>query len=296
MLKVAILMMIKPYNRLSSVDAIHDFLNKLIIVTNKIEPGEPIIIDLSGLRFITPIGFTSILSILYYLEGKYDVKIKVPVDDRPVKYMERMNFFKVCSQSIKSQFEEQMIMSTIYNRSRSNLKTELMETKKAFKNDDIEDINGSVKMILRKRGLRGPQLSNIQTFITELGNNVIDHTDSPCFISIKNNAEENEMEIAVADCGIGIYESLKTTLIGKSPDEVVRDAIMTKATRLGKDGRGNGLMDVKRKAFHPSNEVTLNLCTNNTVYKISKNGVTPTSKGSIYFGTFFQVMINYPSA
>ncbi|MDG5789771.1 hypothetical protein QA612_20130 [Evansella sp. AB-P1] len=293
---MAILMKIKPFNKLSTVDAIHDVLNKLIVVTNNMEPQEPLLIDLSGLRYITPIGYTSLLSIFYFLEGKYEVKIKVPIDERPVKYMERMNFFEVCSQNIKSQFEEQMIMGEIYNRSRSNLKTELLETKKAFNNDDIEDINNSVKMILRSNGLRGPQLSNIQTFITELGNNVIDHTESPCFISIKNNAEEKEMEIAVVDCGIGIYESLKTTLKGKSPDEVVRDAIMTKASRLGKDGRGNGLMDVKRKAFHPSNEVILNLCTNNTVYKITENGVTPISKGTIYFGTFFQLKVTYPFA
>lgn len=127
-----------------------------------------------------------------------------------------------------------------------------------------------------------------------MGNNVIDHTETPCFISVKSNNEDREMEIAVTDNGDGIYESLKDTLRGLTTDEVVRAAIMTKASRLEQDDRGNGLLDVKQKAFHPSNEVILDLCTNNTVYRVSKKDVQSLNKGSKSFGTFFQLKIKYP--
>ncbi|MDR4888370.1 ATP-binding protein [Fredinandcohnia sp. QZ13] len=287
-------MRIKPFNKLDSVFAIQDLLNKTMDVTSTLEPDAKISLDLRGLKYITPIGYTGLLSILEFLEKEYNVKVKVPNDDRPVKYMQRMNFFEVCSKNIKSQFDDQMYMESIYNRNRYNLETELMETKKATNYEDIEEINDSIKKILKNKGFRGARLSNIQTFITELGNNVIDHTETPCFISVKSNNEDREMEIAVTDNGDGIYESLKDTLRGLTTDEVVRAAIMTKASRLEQDDRGNGLLDVKQKAFHPSNEVILDLCTNNTVYRVSKKDVQSLNKGSKSFGTFFQLKIKYP--
>jgi anti-sigma regulatory factor (Ser/Thr protein kinase) len=287
-------MEITPLSKLSSVYSIHDFLNKTLVIDEVLNSNEVVSFNLSDLKYITPIGYTSLLSIIDHYEKRFVVKIKAPKDERPIKFMERMNFFEVCSKNIKSQFDDQVDMDSIYKRNRYNLETELMEIKKAQTLDDIENIYDSIKKILRNKGFSGPRLSNIQTFITELGNNVIEHTDSPCFISIKNNDDERKMEIAVSDNGIGIYRSLKNTLIGLSQDMVVKEAIMTKASRSHAEGRGNGLMDVKQKAFHKSNEVSLQLCTNNTVYDVLKDNVVSIFKGPECFGTFFQIKITYP--
>lgn len=87
-------MRIKPFNKLDSVFAIQDLLNKTMDVTSTLEPDAKISLDLRGLKYITPIGYTGLLSILEFLEKEYNVKVKVPNDDRPVKYMQRMNFLR----------------------------------------------------------------------------------------------------------------------------------------------------------------------------------------------------------
>lgn len=281
-------------SKLSNIFGVHDLLNKTANAIRIREPGEIISIDISNLKYITPIGFTSLLSIISYLDKDYELKIKVPLDEKPITYMERMNFLEICGENIKAQFDQQVDMDRIYKRTRYNLEGNLLEVKKANSYDDIEEINESIKKILKNKGFKGNRLSDIQTFITELGNNVIDHTNSPCFISIKNNEQEHEIEIAVSDTGNGIYKNLKKVLKELSPDEVVRDAIMTKASSLHKDERGKGLMDVRHRAFRWSDEAQLHLRTNDSVYQISKGSVDPLFRGKQAFGTFFQIKIKYP--
>lgn len=287
-------MEIIPLSKLSTVYGVHDLLNKTTNAIKVREPGEIININISNLKYITPIGFTGLLSIINYLDKEYELKIKVPLDEKPITYMERMNFLEICGENIKAQFEQQVNMDPIYNRTRYNLDGNLLEIKKAHTHDDIEEINNSIKKILKNKGFKGNRLSDIQTFITELGNNVIDHTSSPCFISIKNNEQENEIEIAVSDTGKGIYKNLKKVLKELSPDEVVRDAIMTTASSLYKDKRGKGLMDVRQRAFRWSDEAQLHLRTNDSVYQITKGSVNPLYRGNQAFGTFFQIKIRYP--
>ena len=287
-------MEIIPFSKLSNIHGVHDLLNKTTNAIKVLKLGEIITINISNLKYITPIGFTSLLSIIGYLDKDYELKIKVPLDEKPITYMERMNFLEICGENIKTQFEQQVDMDRIYNRTRYNLEGTLLEVKKAYDYDDIEEINESIKKILKNKGIKGNRLSDIQTFITELGNNVIDHTNSPCFISIKNNEQENEIEIAVSDTGDGIYKNLKKVLKGLSPDEVVSDAIMTKASSLYKDERGKGLMDVRQRAFRWSEEAQLYLRTHDSVYQISKGSVDALNKGEQAFGTFFQIKIRYP--
>jgi anti-sigma regulatory factor (Ser/Thr protein kinase) len=277
---------------LATIDDIHQLLNDTMIAMNHLDIGDIITLNLWRLRYITPIGFTGLLSLLDYLEKKYVVKIKVPYRTNPVNYMERMNFFRVCSDNVKKQFEEQRDMECIYNRTRNNLEDELLEIKIAKSHNEIEDISASIKKIFKNKGLKGNRLSDIQSFITELGNNVVDHTDSSCFIAVKNNDDDDEIEIAVADRGQGIYNSLKNVLKDLSPHEVIKAAITTKASRLNKEDRGKGLMDIKQRAFRWS-EASISLRTNNAIYEITKNGVTPVLEGETSFGTFFLIKVHY---
>jgi anti-sigma regulatory factor (Ser/Thr protein kinase) len=277
---------------LSTIDDIHQLLNETMKVVDQLNPGTVVTLNMRRLRYITPIGFTGLLSVLDYLEDQLEVGIIAPSNIRPIKYMERMNFFKVCSKNVKEQFEEQKDMAALYNRHRNSLEDKLLEIRVAQTYTQIVEISTLIKRILKNIGLKGNRISDIQSFITELGNNVIDHTNSSCFISVKNNEDENEIEIAVADRGEGIYNSLKDVLSENSPHEIVKAAITTKVSRLSDEDRGKGLMDIKQRAFRWS-EASVALRTNDAVYEITKDGVNPTLEGKTCFGTFFFIKVNY---
>lgn len=279
-------MEIKLHSTLSTIDDIHHLLNEAMKLVDSLSFEDVVTINMRNVKYITPIGFTGLLSVLNYLENRFGVCVKAPSSINPIKYMERMNFFKVCSDNIKEQFEEQWDMESIYKRNRRNLEEELLEIRVANSHLQIEEISDLIKRIFRNKGLKGNRLSDIQSFITELGNNVIDHTDSCCYIAVKNNEDENEIEIAVADRGQGIYNSLKEVLKGLPPHDIVKSAITTKASRLSEEDRGKGLPDIKQRAFRWS-EASVLLRTYNAVYEITENGVAPILEGKTSFGTFF---------
>jgi anti-sigma regulatory factor (Ser/Thr protein kinase) len=285
-------MEIKINKTLSTIDDIHQLLNETMKVVDQLNSDDVVTLNMERLRYITPIGFTGLLSVLDYLEDHFEVYIIVPINISPIGYMERMNFFKVCSVNVKKQFEEQKDMEAIYNRNRNNLEDELLEIRIAKTHPQIAEISTLIKRIFKNKGLKGNRLSDIQSFITELGNNVVDHTKSSCFIAVKNNDDENEIEIAVSDRGEGIYNSLKEFLTGNSPHDIVKAAITTKASRLSEEDRGKGLMDIKQRAFRWS-EASVSLRTNNAVYEITKDGVNPTIEGKTSFGTFFSIKVKY---
>jgi anti-sigma regulatory factor (Ser/Thr protein kinase) len=283
-------MEIKINCTLSTIEDINQLLNETMIVIDYLSSADVVTLNMQRLRYITPIGFTGLLSVLNYLEDRFDVCIKAPFSSNPIKYMERMNFFKVCSKNVKEQFEEQKDMEAIYKRNRNNLEDELLEIRVAKSHLQIEKISALIKTIFKNKGLKGNRLSDIQSFITELGNNVIDHTDSCCFISVKNNEDESEIEIAIADRGEGIYTSLKDVLDTQHPHEIIKAAITTKASRLSDEDRGKGLMDIKLRAFRWS-EAEVSLRTHSAVYEITKDGVNPVIEGKTSFGTFFLIKV-----
>jgi len=285
-------MEIKINRTLSTIEDIHQLLDETMKVVKLLNSDDVVTVNMQRLRYITPVGLTGFLSVLDYLEDRLEVGIIAPIDINPIKYMERMNFFKVCSENVKEQFEEQKDMAFIYNRNRNNLVDELLEIRVAKTHQQIVEISTLIKGIFKNKGLKGNRLSDIQSFITELGNNVIDHTKSSCFIAVKNNEDENEIEIAVADRGEGIYNSLKDVLTVQSPHEIVEAAITTKASRLSDEDRGKGLMDIKQRAFRWS-EASVSLRTNNAIYEITKCGVNPILEGKNSFGTFFWIKVNY---
>lgn len=277
---------------LSTIDDIHQLLNETMKVVDQLNSGAAVTLNMGRLKYITPIGFTGLLSVLDYLEDQFEVDIIAPINISPIKYMERMNFFKVCSKNVKEQFEEQKEMAALYNRHRNTLDNKLLEIRVAKTHPQIVEISTLIKRIFKNKGLKGNRISDIQSFITELGNNVIDHTNSSCFIAVKNNEDENEIEIAVTDRGEGIYNSLKDVLSEDSPHDIVKAAITTKASRLSDEDRGKGLMDIKQRAFRWS-EASVALRTNNAVYEITKDGVNPILEGKTSFGTFFSIKVKY---
>ncbi|PEA54955.1 hypothetical protein CON64_09700 [Bacillus pseudomycoides] len=279
--------------RLDSIHDIHCFLNhtQAVIKFGELEIGESLLVDFSLLRHITPLGITCLLSTLEFLDEKYGLKVCTR-DHYVIGYMERMDFFKYCPEDVKSGFEKQIDMKSYYGRKRWNNKENLLEVRRAKIEDEVDEINTSVKDILRSKGLKPNRISDIQSFITELGNNVIDHADANCFVSVQYYKSNDTIHISIADSGIGIFESIKDYVPVSNSHEVIKKAIFTKASSKVDEERGKGLIEVKARVFQWSRDAQLYLRTHDSKYQIQENNLELLAEGRKSFGTFYHIVIN----
>ncbi|WP_180228543.1 ATP-binding protein [Bacillus wiedmannii] len=247
--------------------------------------------DFTLLQHISPLGITSLLSTLEFLDEKYFLDVRVN-DHGVIGYMERMDFFKYCPEDVKSGFDERIDMDYYYSRNRWDKKKNLLEVRQASIEEEIDEINTSVKEILRSKKLQPNRISDIQSFITELGNNVIDHADANCFVSVQYYKSNETVQISIADSGIGIFESIKDYIDDSESHKVIERAIFTKASSKVDEERGKGLIEVRARAFQWSRDAQLYLRTNDSKYQITEKKLKLLEEGNKSFGTFYHIVIN----
>ncbi|PDZ96299.1 hypothetical protein CON36_22680 [Bacillus cereus] len=279
--------------RLDSIHDIHSFLNHTqdVIQFGKLDIGENILVDFTLLQHISPLGITCLLSTLEFLDEKYFLDVRVN-DHGVIGYMERMDFFKYCPEDVKFGFDERIDMDYYYSRNRWDKKKNLLEVRQARIEEEIDEINTSVKEILRSKKLQPNRISDIQSFITELGNNVIDHAGANCFVSVQYYKSNETVQISMADSGIGIFESIKDYVDASGSHKVIERAIFTKASSKVDEERGKGLIEVKARAFQWSRDAQLYLRTNDSKYQITEKKLKLLEEGNKSFGTFYHIVIN----
>ncbi|MDA2392159.1 ATP-binding protein [Bacillus cereus] len=279
--------------RLDSIHDIHRFLNHTqgVIQFGNLDIGKKILVDFTCLQHISPLGITCLLSTLEFLDEKYFLDVQV-YDHGVIGYMERMDFFKYCPEDVKSGFDERIDMEYYYSRNRWDKKKNLLEVRQASIEEEIDEINTSVKEILRSKKLQPNRISDIQSFITELGNNVIDHADANCFVSVQYYKSNETVQISIADAGIGIFESIKDYIDDSESHKVIERAIFTKASSKVDEERGKGLIEVKARAFQWSRDAQLYLRTNDSKYQITEKKLKLLEEGNKSFGTFYHIVIN----
>jgi anti-sigma regulatory factor (Ser/Thr protein kinase) len=275
--------------RLDSIHDIHDFLNEIQYGYSSAKKG--LLIDFTYLQHISPLGITCLLSALEFLDDKYPLDVKVR-DHSVVGYMERMDFFAYCPEDVKLGFEAQIDMDYYYGRNRRDTKANLLEVRKAGIEDEIDEINTSIKKILRSKNLLPNRISDIQSFITELGNNVIDHSGANCFVSVQYYKSNETVQISIADAGIGIFESVKDYADTLDSHDAIKQAIFTKLSSKMDEDRGKGLIEVKARAFYWSRNAQLYLRTHNSKYQITEEKLMLLAEGKQSFGTFYHIIIN----
>ncbi|MGA5739162.1 hypothetical protein COD81_15790 [Bacillus cereus] len=281
--------------RLDSIHDIHHFLDQTqsVIQYGELDSGEEVLVDFTYLKHISPLGITCLLSTLEFLDKRYYLDVRAD-EHSVIGYMERMDFFKYCPEDIKLGFEEQIDMNHYYRRHRWDTKKNLLEVRKAKEEEEIDEINTSVKEILRSKRLPPNRISDIQSFITELGNNVIDHADANanCFVSVQYYKSNDTVHISIADSGIGIFESIKDYVDASGSHDAIYQAIFTKASSKVDEERGKGLREVKARAFQWSRDAQLYLRTHDSKYQIKEKKLMLLEKGEKSFGTFYHIIIN----
>ena len=282
---------IKCRESLKTIQEIHEWLNNCADIYNKSESGETILIDLSCLKWISPLGCTALLSSLWRLDKYFYLETIVPMDLAPVTYMERMDFFKLCPEDVKENFEEQLDMENYYRRNRNNKKDVLREIRMLTEYPEIASLYKELFSIMQKQGFDRNRASDIASIVSELGNNAKDHAKAPCFSCVQSYS--NSLQIAICDSGIGIYNSIKSVVKGESSHDVISKAILTRVSRLQKDdpSRGKGLVDVKDRAFDWPKDSHFYVRTHNSDYQIKRDKLNLEDLGNYFFGTFFYLKL-----
>lgn len=96
-------MELKCLSNLKTIEDVHEWLNRCAEVYQNLDHNERLNIDLSELRWVSPVGMSALVSTLNKLSARYDIKTIIPDNDNEhnlIGYLERMDFFKVCPEEV----------------------------------------------------------------------------------------------------------------------------------------------------------------------------------------------------
>lgn len=293
--------MLRANESLKTMNDIHNWLNLCRKTYDLNRAKSRVDVDLSNLKYVSPIGCTTLLSTLKFLDRYFDLDTiapKVPdlTEKNVISYIERMNFFKLCPSVVCSSFEEQINMKSLYNRNRKNTENTLNEITLCNDYQDVENFDSSLKQILKNTGISPNRISNISRIVTELGLNSVEHGNHDgkvsCIYCVQTYENANKMEIAISDSGVGIVNTLKYSPEKfTSTHDVVRKAILTNASRHSDQERGKGLPDVQKVAFK-LDDVEFYLRTHDSMYEVTNKKVKLINKGTYFCGTYYYLIVH----
>lgn len=278
-------------DRLDTIEDLHYLLNLCSAAFDACMPADDLLIDLSDLTMISALGCIGLLSVLDSLDRFYFLHTRVPKYSNVIGYMERMDFFKFCPEDVKNSFENQTNMNYYYNRKRKDTTNKLMEIQKLISAEEVEKVCKSIRKILANGLSEGIRVSDVIRIVSELSSNAVEHGEWNAYASIQYYPTKGTVEIAIGDNGIGIYGSLFEYVKHQSKHEVIREAVMTRASRYLDDDRGRGLMDVRKRTFSSSYNAIIHLRTNDSMYEVHPEDLEIKYEGKYFWGTFFHIAL-----
>lgn len=207
-------MELKCLSNLKTIEDVHEWLNRCAEVYQNLDHNERLNIDLSELRWVSPVGMSALVSTLNKLSARYDIKTIIPDNDNEhnlIGYLERMDFFKVCPEEVKEAFEFSRDMAQYYNRNRTDQKNGLVELRTTSDYPEVGPLQKAIRDIMKGKGLAPNRVSDIASIIGELAGNSIEHAKTDCFPCVQYypNRANKQVEIAISDYGKGIVRSLR---------------------------------------------------------------------------------------
>lgn len=256
------------------------------------DPSTHIPFNLRNLSFVSPIGAISLLILLNKLSRSVSVDIIPPNgNDGVIAYLERINFFRCCSQEVRHCFENSYDIGLLETRNRADRHNNLMEITKIANYDDVDLLYKHVNDILKIHHLDNKELSRITNIVTELGTNILDHSKSFGYAAIQYYPW-GKVSIGVADDGIGIIKSMRNNSNqGLSDLDIIKLAFNNGVSSLKDEDRGFGLSNVRQVSFSGTNHTTLSLRTHKGLYDIGPKDVIVNNRNFYYPGTFYQLEI-----
>ncbi|MGF7396180.1 ATP-binding protein [Thermoanaerobacterium thermosaccharolyticum] len=237
---------------------------------------DEIIIDLSNVDFIKPVGIAYTIAIIKYSMFKKigkNYKIVKPNNKNVHNYLTRMNFYEMLNVNVQYPF--------IKHDSNGRF----CEIKEVSNSNDVDIINKHIEEIIMQNIKEEYKLRNCISYsISEVIENIFHHSESPVngFVCAQVYPQQKEFEIGIVDCGIGIKNSLskKYNDIENCIQAIEKALELNVTCKVDRSNAGEGLYFTKK--FIEENGGELAIYSGNGEY-IYNNGLTRKSMDDNYY-------------
>ena len=223
-----------------------------------------ILFDFESIVFISPFGmilFIIFVEHLIYNLSK-EIYVKLPGVDcneesaKCISVLCRLRFFECLPKKVIFENEKPKTKKTLVG---SN--PEILELTKLNSIEDSLGVITKAKKALRKTNYDEAHVSDIAIMISEIVQNIFIHSESerPSFLAIQSFPKLKKVQMAIADSGIGIPETLKRTSVYSNFTKDYQ--LIFQSLKLGvsqfqeKEKRGEGLKRCRLIARKHSAEV-----------------------------------------
>ncbi len=215
-------------------------------------------LDLSDVSFIDPFGMISIIGVCRHLHNVYGISshIVLPTGDSGI-YMERAGFTSIQEQDSFIEVSKKRILS-FKSLFVDNTNNNVGVLKFFCSEKDIAKINQEVDVWMMHNSFSEDDRNNILTFISEMVQNVVQHSDTPqrgvlCIQSYVKRNGEAFLSWAIGDSGIGIRQSLidagLENMSKLNDSSAIKEVVSNGISRFQDDvTRGNGLSKLYKAA------------------------------------------------
>ncbi|MDP9750370.1 MULTISPECIES: ATP-binding protein [Thermoanaerobacter] len=264
------------FNGTLSIDNVNDFVSEEFFDNIHNE----VIIDLSELEFIKPVGIAYVITLIkysQYLRNSKGYKIIKPRNKNVHDYLARMGFYDLLNLSVP------------YPYFKHDSEGRFCEIRELETPEDVYNVSQQINEII-VRNIKGEyKLKNCISYsVAEVIENVFHHSKSPVngFACAQVYPVERVVEIAVVDAGIGIKHSLSKKYKDLKTDiEAIEKALELYVTcKTDNTNSGEGLYFTKK--FIEENKGELVILSGYGKYKlfggqIEKKNISRYNKGTI---------------
>jgi len=178
--------------------------NELLDKFDLLDGCNDITVDFSDVEFYDMSSIVILLAKLHILVKKgLSVNIENHENSKAFKYMQRMNFFKICGINISESFSRHAPAGRFIDITTIG-KNHRIDTGKL--SEEVADCIAPDQKELFESGQTG-FYDGISYSVSELINNVIQHSNSYGFLGAQYYHNDDSTQIVVADIGIGIKQS-----------------------------------------------------------------------------------------
>lgn len=250
-----------------------DLCKRINASLSEITKERHVVLDLSEVTFVDPFGMISIIGIgrhMYNRQGIFTT-IVLPRGSAGT-YMERAGFSSI---SIQENFIE-VKRSTSWTKWLRNTDTGILNF---FTNEqEIRSIVEEVERWMGSHGYDESEQSSMSTFISEMVQNVCQHSRSPqrgvlCAQAYRNHKGEHFLAWAIGDAGVGIRQSLLDANVpgieGMEDSDAIQAVLKGRSSIQDDITRGNGFPNLFKAA--QKRRATLFIHSNRGIYGLNMN-------------------------
>ncbi|OZI13054.1 hypothetical protein CEW92_03465 [Bacillaceae bacterium SAS-127] len=285
---------VKMNGELKTLNQVDKFLTQFAKDLKRPSNRDELAIDLSNLNFVSPIGAIALLLLFEKISSLYKLKITLPKSQQNlVSYIERINFFKHCPESVKNEFNKEYDIEVLSKRNRNDTRKVLLEITKIEEDDDVDTLFDSTIYILSSHGMRNEELNKIATIVSELATNIIDHSKATGYAAIQYYPKFNKVVIGIADNGVGIVNTMKKVIKQGNDLDIIKQAFVGGMTSSLDMERGWGLTDAREYSYFETKSTLFSIRTHKGLYAVDKENILELSNSCYFPGTFFSIEINF---